>query len=113
MLRWFGIDGITNTACDVDPQVGGIWRLEATGPNGAFHISGEFKVLEPSRRIVQTWAHTGADGVRGNETEAEVRFEPVAGGTRVTVTHRHIRYTPDAFREGWGQSLHRLAEMAA
>lgn len=113
MMRWFGIDGITNTACAVDARIDGEWRIDATGPNGPFHISGVFRVLEPGRRIVQSWAHTGADGVRGNETECEVLFEPEGDGTRLTVHHRRIRFTPDAFREGWGQSLGRIAEFAA
>ncbi|GMG82361.1 SRPBCC family protein [Paralimibaculum aggregatum] len=112
MIRWFGIDGITNTGCEVDPQVGGAWKLAATGPKGPFHVEGVFLALEPGRRVVQSWVHVDGDGTRGNETEAEVLFEPAGTGTRVTVHHRRIRFTPDAFREGWGQSLARIAELA-
>lgn len=111
-MRWFGMDGITNTACVSEPVVGGAWRMDATGPNGAFFISGHYVALEPHRRLVMSWAHTGDNGVRGNETEAEILFEPIADGTRVTVNHRQIRYTPDMFALGWTQSLGKIADMA-
>ncbi|MEM9146285.1 MAG: SRPBCC domain-containing protein [Pseudomonadota bacterium] len=112
MMLWFGVDGITNTACKTDPRVGGTWRMDATGPNGAFHIGGTYLALEPGRRIVMSWVHVGADGVQGNETEAEIRFDPIPEGTRVTVRHSRIRFTPQSFQMGWEQSLGRMAAQA-
>jgi len=112
MLKWFGIEGITNLSCRTDPREGGAWRLEAEGPNGPFAIEGIYRALEPDRRILQSWQHIDAEGRPGNETEAEILIEETPRGCRVTVHHRRIKYTPDAFREGWGQSLARLAGLA-
>lgn len=112
MMRWFGMDGVTNTGCVSEAVEGGAWRMEATGPGGAFSIGGRYLAVEPGRRLVMSWAHTDSAGATGNETEAEILFEPTAGGTRVTVHHRRIRFTPGLFEAGWTQSLGRIAAMA-
>jgi uncharacterized protein YndB with AHSA1/START domain len=41
---------------------------------------------EPGRRLVFEWR--GKSFAPGERTEVEVRFEPVEGGTRVTLEHR-------------------------
>lgn len=112
LLSWFGMDGITNIGCEVDARVGGVWRVEALGPNGVFSVGGVYHALEPGRRIAMSWVHTGADGRRAPEMSCEVLFAETARGTRVTVHHRAIRSTPELFREGWVQSLGRFATMA-
>jgi len=110
-MLWHGLEGVTNKVCVADPVVGGLWRTDAEGPGGPFQLGGTFTALEPHRRIVMTWAHTDANGVRGNETEVEVLFDPIETGTRVTVHHRQIRYTPDMFALGWTQALGKIASM--
>ncbi|MEO1470857.1 MAG: SRPBCC domain-containing protein [Pseudomonadota bacterium] len=114
MMRWFGIEGMTNLEAGFEPRVGGAWFSKARDPGGAeFRMAGTVTVFEPGRRLGQTWAYVDAEGVRGNETEVEVIFEAAPKGCRVTVNHRRILYTPDAFREGWGQSLDRIERMVA
>jgi uncharacterized protein YndB with AHSA1/START domain len=69
----------------IEPGVGGRWievHDEATG-EGFEH--GRVLVWEPGERLVLRYEDRGHD-IDG--TEVEVRFEPVEGGTRVTLEHR-------------------------
>ncbi|MEM8819836.1 MAG: SRPBCC domain-containing protein [Pseudomonadota bacterium] len=109
MMRWFGIDGMTNLEMAFDARPGGAWFSKARNPSGeTFRMVGLIKAIEPNRRIVQSWAHEDAAGILGNETEVEVLFAASAKGCLVTVHHRRIRYTPEAFQEGWTQTLTRI-----
>jgi activator of HSP90 ATPase len=45
--------------------------------------------LEPGRRIVQTW-RTSEFSDADPDSEIEVLLEPVDGGTRLTLHHRHV-----------------------
>lgn len=114
MMRWFGVNGFTNLDCAVDARADGAWHMESRTPDGSLsRMEGVIKAIDPDARLVQSWCHVDGDGVRGNETEAEIVFEATATGTRVTVHHRNIRFTPEAFQGGWTQSLERLVEMCA
>jgi uncharacterized protein YndB with AHSA1/START domain len=69
----------------IEPGVGGRWievHDEATG-EGFEH--GRVLVWEPGDRLVLRYEDRGHD-IDG--TEVEIRFEPVEGGTRVTLEHR-------------------------
>lgn len=114
MMRWFGKDDMTNIDMAFEAVEGGHWHARARNPAGeVFRILGTVRAVEPARRLLMSWTYEAPDGVLGNETELEVQFEPSAKGCRVTINHRRILYTPDAFREGWEQSLDRMEGMAA
>ena len=75
-----------------EPGVGG--RLlevhdEATGEGFAF---GRITVWEPGARLV--FADLTSSAPPDPVTEVEVRFEPAAGGTRVTLEHRGLDVLP-------------------
>ncbi len=113
LTRWFGMPGYENLEAAVEARVGAPWHVTSRAPEGhTVTMKGEITALEPGRRILQAWRAVGPDGVEGNETEAEVLFEPVAGGTRVTVHHRRIRHTPEMFQHGWTHSLAQVEELA-
>jgi uncharacterized protein YndB with AHSA1/START domain len=70
-------------ACGFEPRLGG--ELYETSGSGERSRWGTVRAWEPPRRFVLAW-HPGRDA--DEATEVEVRFEPVAGGTRVTLEHR-------------------------
>ncbi|MEL7172585.1 MAG: SRPBCC domain-containing protein [Pseudomonadota bacterium] len=112
MMRWFGKDGMTNIDMVFEAEAGGQWHARARNAAGeVFRILGTVQAIEPARHLLMSWTYEAPDGTLGNETEVEVDFAPSAKGCIVTVNHRRILYTPDAFREGWEQSLGRVAEM--
>jgi uncharacterized protein YndB with AHSA1/START domain len=69
-----------------EPGVGGR-LLQVYDEAGAEPVEfGRVRVWEPGTRLVFDWRNTNF--APGQVTEVEVRFEPDAGGTRVTLEHR-------------------------
>jgi len=69
----------------IEPGVGGRWIEVHDDSTGEGFEHGRVLVWEPGRRLVLRYEDRGHD-IDG--TEVEVRFEPVEGGTRVTLEHR-------------------------
>ena len=67
-----------------EPGPGG--RLIETLPSGKVFEIGRIRAWEPPSRLVFGWRQ--ATFAAGQDTEVEVRFEPVGEETRVTVEHR-------------------------
>jgi uncharacterized protein YndB with AHSA1/START domain len=79
----------------IEPRAGG--RIAEVRDDGERFAWGRVVVWEPPSRLVLTW-HPGHDPK--DATELEIRFVPVAGGTRVELEHR-----------GWAKLGARGAEM--
>jgi uncharacterized protein YndB with AHSA1/START domain len=67
-----------------EPGVGG--RFTETLPSGKVFEIGRIRVWEPPHRLVFGWRQ--ATFAAGQDTEVEVRFDPIGEETRVTVEHR-------------------------
>jgi activator of HSP90 ATPase len=95
---WMSSDGhtaMTGSPAKVDPTVGGAYEAW----DG--YITGTTLVLDPGRRIVQTWRtteFTEAD----EDAQIEVLLEPAENATKVTIRHTNV---PDGHRSyengGW------------
>ena len=86
---------ITHSTAGVEPWVGG--RHSAWGGS----IRGTTVELQPNRRIVQTW--WASDFPPGSEeSRLEVLFEPVPGGTLVTINHTGLpQGRGHRYEDGW------------
>ncbi len=85
----------TGSPAQIDPGVG----QEFMAWDG--YIQGKTLILEPFRRIVQSWRTT--EFPEGSpDSHLEVLIEPAKGGSRLTLVHTEI---PDGqsqmYREGW------------
>jgi len=105
--RWMG------TSAELDPQPGGIYRVEVIPGNVA---RGVFVELDPPRRLVYTWGWEAgaASAVPPGSTTIEIDLVPDGDGTTVHFTHRDLP-TEDAagkHAHGWGHYLERLATAA-
>ena len=69
--------------CGIDPCVGG--QVFEADRRGARQIWGTVLAYEPPSRLAFTW-HPGREP--GTAQQVEVRFEPLAAGTRVVLEHR-------------------------
>ncbi len=113
LVTWWGPQGcqIPNYALDVRP--GGRWRTTMQHSDGSSNtVSGVYLAIEAPNRVAFTWAWENETGVRGHETEVDIRLEPVPGGTRLTL--RQTSFESDRARElhqsGWSSSLGCLDE---
>jgi uncharacterized protein YndB with AHSA1/START domain len=69
-------------------------RLIETLPNGKVFEIGKVRAWEPPRRLVVGWRQ--ATFAADQDTEVEVRFEPLGDEIRVTVTHTGWDSVPQA-----------------
>ena len=100
------------TTYEVDAREGGEVRIYAPGVQ--LGVTGTFTDYDPPRRFVMTWVWV-SDGTlaeAGGEAVVdmvEVTFDPVDGGTEVTVRHTSTEHETDGGAEqGWNDVLDRL-----
>jgi uncharacterized protein YndB with AHSA1/START domain len=117
LLQWWGTEAQKTDGtkpflakAQSDLRQGGRYRYEFKMPDGGIGwLEGEFRVLEPPRRIVQTFISSSHPDM---ETTVEIRLEPIAGGTRLTLRHSGLEGRPDAAKShelGWIAALTHLA----
>jgi uncharacterized protein YndB with AHSA1/START domain len=107
MVRWMG------TEVEVDPQPGGIYRVDIN----ARHVArGEFLEVSPPDRVVFTWGWESDDSpVRPGSSTVEVTLVGDGDHTIVRLVHRDLP-TDDsagAHSAGWEHYLGRLEIAAA
>ncbi len=64
------------------------------------YIRGKNVELEPGKRIVQSWrgsSYSDSDA----DSQIEVKFEPVEGGTKITLTHTNVPDDQASHEPGW------------
>src|ERR1700719_3785925 len=108
LLRWWAPDGYEPSIDALDASPGGRWRTVLRRPDGgAGATSGGYRVREPPRRLVFTWAWEDHSGARGHESEVMVSFEPVPGGTRLVLVQQRFESRParDNHNRGWAARL--------
>ena len=64
------------------------------------YISGKNLELEPSKRIVQSWRGSSYKD-SDSDSQIEVNFESVEGGTKITLTHTNVPDDQASHELGW------------
>lgn len=110
LAQWWGPSGFAIPSADFDPRVGATYRIAMQPPDGdVFHLTGEFRVVEPPARLAFTfvWDPPDTDDV---ETLADLSFRDVGESTEVQLTQGPFK-TEDRLelhRAGWADSLDKL-----
>ncbi|HWD23834.1 MAG TPA: SRPBCC family protein [Acidimicrobiales bacterium] len=106
LTRWMG------SAAQLEPQVGGIFRVDMNGRDIA---RGEFVELDPPGRVVFTFGwEAGGAPVRPGGSTVEVTLVPEGNGTSVRLVHRGLAQPLLASHaEGWDHHIDRLVIVAA
>jgi uncharacterized protein YndB with AHSA1/START domain len=115
LARWWGPNGFTVPSLEVDPRVGGSYRIEMQPAEGdPFHLTGEFRALEEPARLAFTfvWEEPDPDDV---ETLADLRFRRRGESTEVALTQGPFRTEPRRalHRDGWTDALDKLERLLA
>jgi uncharacterized protein YndB with AHSA1/START domain len=115
LMKWWGPEGYETTVDALEIRAGGRWRTVMRGSQGdVVVVSGNYRAIEPPRRLVFTWAWEDAVGRRGHETEVVVRLESVPGGTKLILVQREFESEAarDNHNRGWTGALDRLTKLA-
>jgi uncharacterized protein YndB with AHSA1/START domain len=103
VTAWWSVTGMYETReAEVDLRVGGRYRLAGTSARrGTFVVTGEYRVVEPPRRLSYTWVPDWDDGAR--DSVVDIRLEPEGTETRVIVTHTAFanQSARDEHANGW------------
>src|ERR1700757_1090595 len=93
IANWWGPDGGPVLAAELDPPVGGHFRVRFRMIDGSEHeSSGEYLEVVKPERLSMTWRWTGGVEDPG-ESLLEFRLRAVADGTELTLTHSHLHDT--------------------
>ena len=115
LVAWWGPEGMTTPRCELDVQEGGTWLTTMRNDKGdEYTVSGVYRVIEPAKRLVFTWAWHNDGERNGHETEVALLFEEVEGGTRLSLEQRTFldEEQRDSHRGGWTSSFNDLAIFA-
>jgi len=87
------------TAMDIDPVVGGHYRLIMETPEFAGRNEGAFLAVDPNAHLRYTWEWNGD----GEVTEIDVTFSATQEGTEIKLTHSGFRNEESKERHssGW------------
>jgi len=115
--EWWGPKCFTTPVCEMDARGGGAIRIHMQGPDGrVYPMTGRFVEVYPPYRFHFTSGVPDGEGNLMFETWTSVYFEEKNGGTEVVLDVHVTKSTPAAafalkgMREGWSQSLDKLAE---
>ncbi|MDQ3664571.1 MAG: SRPBCC domain-containing protein [Actinomycetota bacterium] len=113
LVKWWGPSGFTTPEIEIDPRVGGSYRLGMQPPDGElFHLAGEFLEVGPPTRLAYSfrWEEPDPDD---QETVVTLSLDAVAGRTRLSLWHG--AFATEArlalHTSGWTDSLQRLSEL--
>lgn len=116
LAAWWGPHGFTNPRCEIEPRPGGVIRIDMRAPDGVtYPMTGAFVEVSAPARLVFTSAALDSSRRPVLETITTVTLTEDDGRTAQVVDARVSNATADAapylagMREGWTQSLERLA----
>ena len=107
MEAWYGPDSMSASRCEVDPRVGGAYRVEMHRQDGGVSVvTGVFTEIDAPRKLSFTWGWLNGTG-RNPETVVFLTFTPRDGGTDLELVQSG--FLQEEFRarhhEGWTSSF--------
>jgi uncharacterized protein YndB with AHSA1/START domain len=110
VCQWWVRPGVFDTReWTGEVRVGGPWRASGLARGRPYTLEGEYREVDPPRKLVHTWQGAGPP----TSTVVTYRLEPVDGGTRITLRHSGF-VAPEVCTNtciGWETSLERLADV--
>ena len=111
LATWMCPGPVVRTEVELDPRVGGKFRILMRKPDGAVEHTGEYLAIEPPARLQFTWISENTDRLPSVVT---VELLERGTGTEIVLTHRRLPEAKvDGHRRGWTDILHTLGEALA
>jgi len=99
MAQWMRPSRMTDTTVEVDPRVGGRFRIVMAQGRERFEHTGEYLVIEPPARLSFTWI---SDATDHRPTVVTIEFLERGGDTELVLTHRRLPPSQlGSHRSGW------------
>ncbi len=111
LKKWFGPENVQTRNLIADVRVGGQFRRDCTDPEGKqVTISGEYRELQPGKKIVFTWQLEEDEDWKNHSSVVTVELSDREGGTEVRLTHIQLpsEESRDSHHEGWNSVLEKL-----
>ena len=113
LAQWWGPHGFTTTPIELDLRVGGRYRFAMQPPEGElFHLSGEFRAIEPPALLEYTFRYEEPDP-DDRETVVKLTFQDAGGSTAISLVQSG--FATEARRAlhdgGWTDSFDRLQDL--
>ena len=113
LARWWGPKGFSARNIDLDPRVGGGYRITMQPPDGdAFVLAGEFREIDPGARLAYTFRYEAPDP-DDRETVVVLSLRDLGESSALTVEQG--AFATEARRalheQGWTESVDRLEEL--
>jgi uncharacterized protein YndB with AHSA1/START domain len=108
MRQWFGPENVQTRNLIVDARVGGEFRWDRVNPEGEnMTIRGEYRELQPSRKIVFTWQWQDDEDWENHISIVTVELDDADGGTELRLTHEQLpnEASRDGHTRGWNSAL--------
>ena len=109
MAHWMRPGKVTHSTVEVEPRVGGRFRIQMHGGDGeCFDHRGEYLAIEPPSRLSFTWISEGTDH---KPTVVTIEFLEQGAGTELVLTHRQLSAKAiEGHRGGWTDAIRVLDE---
>jgi len=115
LRRFFGPKDVTIGELEIDPRVGGSYKVVMNTADGPWAVRGTYLDIRRPERIVFTWAWDEDDPALVNESQVTLEFFERDGKTDLVLTHERLRNAEsrDGHTDGWTAILENLDEVLA
>jgi uncharacterized protein YndB with AHSA1/START domain len=107
MREWMMPGPVTGCEAELDPRVGGQFRIVMRGPGLDVVNEGTFRVLERPSKLEFTWVSSRWEN---RETLVTLEMSRRGEGCDLVLTHRRFpsEHSAEQLMDGWGRILERL-----
>jgi uncharacterized protein YndB with AHSA1/START domain len=113
LAQWFGPDAGPVLSAELDPRVGGRFRVVFQTLDGQTHeCRGTYREVQPDRRLVFTWHWVT---MPEHESLVTVELRSIPEGTELNFTHAQLpdEAARDSHRHGWNGAFDKLEALFA
>ena len=111
-MQWWGPEGLTVVALEMDVRPGGQWRKCMRAADGTdYWRKGVYREVAAPERLVFTYVSDDPLGAPGHATLVTVTFEERGAKTMMTLRHSGFESQPAqaSHRGGWASCIERFA----
>ena len=109
LAQWMCPGDVTHALVNVDPRVGGAFRIVMEHGRGDTEHWGEYVTIEPPSRLAFTWISANTDR---QPTLVTIELVDRAGSTDLTLTHRRLPPAKvEPHRKGWTDIVRKLGDL--